>query len=207
MKTTARFGYYNAMISFVAIVAYGIVQIAQVAGLVSYPADATLIYATSLCIAPSFMLVMLALHYSTPGDRKLWSHAGLLFAVLYTISASLMYVEQLATVIPASVKGNINDTLTVTPHSLFWTLDAMAYIFMGVATLFAAGALTNLGRGKRVRYFFIAHGIMVPVISVVYFYPQFSIPLLFLGAPWLITAAGSMLALALWFKKEGSNLQ
>ncbi|MGN6476498.1 MAG: hypothetical protein ACTHKV_04680 [Flavipsychrobacter sp.] len=206
MKTVTRFGYYSAGISFVAIIAYGTVQIAQVAGLVSYPADATLIYTTSLCIAPSFMLAILALHYSTPGERKLWSHAGLLFAVLYAMSASLMYVEQLATVIPASVKGEVNAALTVTPHSLFWTLDAMAYIFMGIATLFAAGALTNLGRGKRVRYFFIAHGIMVPVISVVYFYPQFSIPLLLLGTPWLVTAAGSMLALALWFKKEGSNL-
>jgi len=45
---------------------------------------------------------------------------------------------------------------------------------------------------------------MTPVIAVVYFYPTFSIPLLILGSPWIITAGGSMLSLVFYFKSRNN---
>lgn len=45
---------------------------------------------------------------------------------------------------------------------------------------------------------------MTPIIAVVYFYRTFSTALLMLGSPWIVTAAGSMLCLALYFKSETS---
>jgi hypothetical protein len=44
------------------------------------------------------------------------------------------------------------------------------------------------------------------MIALVYFYPRFSIPLLFLGTPWLVTAPGSFLLLALMFRREASHV-
>jgi hypothetical protein len=41
---------------------------------------------------------------------------------------------------------------------------------------------------------------MTPVITTVYFYPTFSVPLLVLGSPWIVTASGFMLTLALYFR-------
>jgi hypothetical protein len=50
------------------------------------------------------------------------------------------------------------------------------------------------------RGFFQAHALMTPVISFVYFYPSFSYTLLLLAAPWMVTASGSLLCLALYFR-------
>ncbi len=201
-KTIAKLGFYSALISFIAALGYCIVQVLQVLGFITYPQDAILIYAFSLGIATPFMLAILALHYTVPGTKKIWSHAGLLFALMYATYVTLMYGVQLATVIPASPLKLGNDVLTVTPHSLFWTIDALGYICMGLATLFAAPAFARDGIEGWTRKFFIANGLMIPFISIAYFYPHFSIVILFLGAPWMITAPGSILLLALFFKKR-----
>jgi len=205
-KNIATLGYYSSLVSFIAILAYGVVQVLQVVGWVTYPLDDILIYTTSLCIAPPFLLAMLAVHYSAPVEKKIWSHAALLFAVMYNIFVILMYVVQLATVIPASLKDPANNILTVTPHSLFWTIDALGYICMGIATFFAAFVFAKDSIEKQVMRFCIANGLMVPVIALVYFYPHFSVSLLFLAFPWIITASGSMLALALLFKRSTGEI-
>lgn len=92
--------------------------------------------------------------------------------------------------------------LDQTPHSLFWTLDALGYIFLGAATLFAVPVFAGSASRRWVRYFFLANALMTPVIALVYFFPRFSIPLLLLGTPWLVTAPGSFLLLALMFRRE-----
>jgi hypothetical protein len=51
-------------------------------------------------------------------------------------------------------------------------------------------------------WFLLANALMTPVIATIYFYPTFSITLLLFGLPWAITAPGSMLLLALFFRKQ-----
>ncbi len=92
--------------------------------------------------------------------------------------------------------------LDQTPHLLFWDADGLGYIFMGFSTLFAAQTFTKEGLEKWLRWFFLANALMTPLVGVVYFYPVFSVTLLFLAFPWGITAPGSMLLLALFFRKE-----
>jgi hypothetical protein len=113
------------------------------------------------------------------------------------------YVVQLATVIPAKLKGT-TDSISVldqTPHSLFWNFDALGYIFMGLATFVAIPALKKTGFQKWVRISFIANALVTPLIAIVYFYPTFSETLLILGYPWAITAPLCMLMLAILFNK------
>lgn len=204
-KKVAIIGYYSALAAFFAAVGYGIVQVLQIAGLLVYPLDARLIYGFSLAIAPSFLLAVLALHYSTPGQHRFFSHAALLFALLYTVYVILMYGIQLATVIPASLKDARETLLTVTPHSLFWTVDALGYICMGTSTLMAYFALPRLGQTLWLRGLLLANGLTVPLICFAYFYPHFSVWVLLAGSPWLITAPGSLLLLALYFKSNKQN--
>jgi hypothetical protein len=64
---------------------------------------------------------------------------------------------------------------------------------------------SNQGIEKWVKYFFLANFIVTPLIGFVYFYPVFSYGLLLLGTPWIITASGSMLVLALFFKERYSD--
>ena len=203
-KTIYKAGFYWGLIAFSSTVAFVIVQILQLLGVFSYPWDEILIYGFSLCIVVPFILEILALYYATSVEKKFWSHAALIFTVIYEVFVTANYVVQLATVIPMTIKGT-SDQISIliqTPHSLFWDFDAIGYIFMGLAMLFAVPVFAKHGFQKWVRYSFLIHGLTTPLIAFVYFYPDFSNSLLLLGLPWGITAPVSMLMLALMFRKE-----
>jgi len=197
-------GFWSGLIAFTSTVAYCIVQLLQVYGILTYPTDERLIYGTSLCIVIPFILEILALHYITPKEKRFWSHASLTFSTLYAVFVSANYVVQLATVIPATLKGSLDEVriLQQTPHSLFWDFDAMGYILMGLATLVAIPVFEKQGFQKWVRLSFIANALVTPLITVVYFYPEYSYKLLVLGFPWAITAPLFMLLLAIMFKRN-----
>jgi hypothetical protein len=203
-NTIYKVGYWSGLIAFLSTIAYVIVQLLQLAGVLTYPWDEISIYGFSLCIVIPFLVEMLALHYAAPGDKKFWSHAALIFTALYVPFVMSNYIVQLATVIPATLKGTDEEIqlLKQTPHSLFWDFDAIGYIFMGLATLFAVPIFKKQGFQKWVRYSFLIHSLVTPLIIFVYFYPDFSEKLLLIALPWGITAPLFMLMLALLFKKN-----
>lgn len=206
---TLRFGFYSALIAFIAGTGYCVVQLLQVAGVISFPLSDILIYGFSFCIAIPFMLTMLALHHVAPKEKKIWSHSALLLGILYAVYASFVYVVQLAVAIPKTIQGKAGSiqVIMMSEHSFFWALDALTYICLGVATFFASFVFVNAGSQKRLKWFLLANAFMTPVIALVYFYPHFSTGLLFLGSPWMITAPGSMLLLALFFKNYHRQLR
>jgi len=203
-NTINKIGFRSGLIAFVSTLAFVIVQTLQLFGLLIYPWDEISIYGFSLCIVIPFILEILALHYITPDEKKIWSHAALIFAALYAAFVTANYIVQLTTVIPMTLKGTADEIqlLKQTPHSLFWDFDAIGYIFMGLATLFAVPVFKKNGFQKWVRYSFIIHSLVTPLIVFVYFYPYFSDRLLLIGLPWGITAPVAMLLLALMFRKN-----
>ena len=203
-RTISEVGYWSGLAAFTATVGYVLVQILQVAGVLRFPLDAILIYGTSLCIVIPFLLEMLSLHYLTPTDKQFWTHASLIFTIIYALFVTANYVVQLATVIPAKLSGTaeVLAVLDQTPHSLFWDYDAIGYIAMGLATLVAVPALSCTGFEGRVRMSFIAHALATPLISIVYFYPTYSQTLLFLGFPWAVTAPLFMVLLAIMLRRR-----
>ncbi len=203
-KRINKIGFWSGIIAFAATFAFYIVQMLQVLGVLGYPWDEILIYGFSLCITIPFMIEILALHYVVPTEKKFWSHGALICTVIYVVFVTANYVVQLATVIPMTLNGAADgiQLLRQTPHSLFWDFDAAGYIFMGIATLFAAPIFVKEGFQKWVRYSFLAHAAVTPLIAFVYFYPNFSNNLLLLATPWAITAPLFMLLLALFFKKN-----
>ena len=201
-------GYWSGLAAFASTAGYAGVQILQVAGVLRFPLDEILIYGTSLCIVIPFVLEMLSLHYLTTSDKQFWTHASLIFTTVYAVFVTANYVVQLATVIPLKIQG-ASETIRIldqTPHSLFWDYDAVGYISMGLATLVAVPALSSTGFEKWVRMSFIAHALVTPLISIVYFYPTFSNRLLFLGFPWAVTAPLFMLLLAIMLRRRQGGL-
>jgi hypothetical protein len=69
---------------------------------------------------------------------------------------------------------------------------------LGLSTLCAAFAV----RDRWLRRFMVANAAVTPAIALVYFYPRFSIPLLLLGTPWLVTTPGTLLLLARDFRRS-----
>jgi len=206
-KTINTIGFWSGLSAFLSTTAYVIVQLLQVAGVLHYPADEISIYGTSLCIVIPFVLEILALHYVAPSDKKFWSHAALIFSIIYAVFVTANYVVQLTTVIPMKLKGAGDEVriLEQTPHSLFWDFDALGYIFMGLSTLIAIPVFEQQGFQRWVRISFLANALVTPLITFVYFYPRYSSKLLFLGFPWAVTAPLAMLLLAIMFKKNGTK--
>ena len=199
-------GYWSGIAAFTMTVAYVFVQILQVAGMLRFPVDEILIYGTSLCIVVPFILEMLALHYLTAPDKQFWTHASLIFTIIYAVFVSANYVVQLSTVIPAKLTG-VSEAIGVleqTPHSLFWDYDAVGYIAMGMACLLAVPATKRVGFERWVRRSLVANALVTPLICFVYFSPTFSTKLLFLGFPWGITAPLFMLMLAIMLRSKQS---
>lgn len=197
-------GYWSGLAACASTLAYGLVQILQVVGVLTFPADEILIYGTSLAIVVPLLLELLALHHLTPPGKRYWTHAALIFAIIYAVFVSANYVVQLATVIPAKIAGTAASLslLEQTPHSLFWDFDAVGYIAMGFACLLAIPAVDGSGIERWARRALIAHALMTPFICIVYFYPTYSTMLLLLGFPWAITAPLVMLMLALVLRQR-----
>jgi hypothetical protein len=207
-KLIHSIGFWSGILAFGATVAYCLVQMLQLCGVLRYPADEILIYGSSLGIVIPFVIEILALHYLTPDNKKFWSHAALIFTTLYAVFVTANYVVQLATVIPQAMKGKLDEVriLQQTPHSLFWDFDALGYIFIGLACFAVIPVFKKKGFQKWVRLSFIANAAVTPLITVVYFYPTYSYDLLLIiGFPWAVTAPLFMLMLALWFRKSNTE--
>lgn len=199
-----RIGFWAGLAAATATVAYEVVQLLQLLGVLHFPLDEILIFGTSLCIVVPFVLEMLALHHSRPMESRFWTHAGILFATMYAVFGTANYVVQLATVIPAKLRGAGDSVrlLEQTPHSLLWDFDAIAYLAMGLATLLIIPALRSSGAERRARLACMAHVVATVLAGVVYFYPTYSYKLLMLGLPWAVTAPSFMLLVAVALRTE-----
>ena len=203
-RTINEVGWWAGLAAFASALAYDVVQILQIRGLLRFPLDEILIYGTSLCIVAPFVLEILALHHLTSQDKRFWTHGALIFTTIYAVFVTANYVVQLATVIPAKLGGGADAirVLEQTPHSLFWDYDGVGYTSMGLATLVAVPAVSKVGFERWVRLSLIANALVTPLISIVYFYPTYSTKLLFLGFPWAITAPVCMLMLGLLLRRR-----
>jgi hypothetical protein len=204
MSQLGRIGFWAGSAACAATIAYDVAQVLQVLGVLHYPLDEILIFGASLCIVVPFVLEMLALHYSTPIERRFWTHAGLIFTTMYAVFATANYVIQLTTVIPAKLRG-MADTVRVleqTPHSLLWNFDAIAYMAMGLTALLIIPALRRSGFERWVRLACMAHVVATVLAGIVYFSPTYSNKLLMLGFPWGITAPCFMLLVGIRLRAE-----
>lgn len=198
MIRPGRIGFVAGMAACAATLSYDVVQVLQVVGVLAFPLDEILIYGTSLCIVAPFVLEIVALHHSRSGEARLWSQGAVVFATLYAAFASTNYVVQLATVVPAKLRGEVGPVsfLEQTPHSLMWDVDALAYLAMGLAALAAIPSLQKTGIEGKVRVAAMAHVGATALSGIVYFHPRFSTRLLVVGFPWAVTAPLFMLLLA-----------
>jgi hypothetical protein len=211
-NTIARIGFWSAIVALAGALGYIITVPLQIFNMVSPLQDSILAFVSSLIIATPFLLAMLALHYTVSEEKKFWTNAAVLFAVIYTTYNTLNYVVQLTTVIPAGYSWTFENQqgtvgplslLNQTPHSLFWDVDGLGYIFLNLATLFAFPVFEKRGLQNWVRWFFLVNGLITPLFAISYFYPTYSVPILLLGGiPWAITVPGCLLLLALFFRRE-----
>jgi hypothetical protein len=83
MPTLGRIGFWSGLAAFTATVAYDVVQILQVLGVLHFPLDEIPIFGTSLCIVVPFVLEILALHCFRPTPHSLlWDFDALAYLAM-----------------------------------------------------------------------------------------------------------------------------
>ena len=108
-KLTNKIGFWAALVALVGAVGYIVSVPLQIFNVVSPLQDSIIAFGSSLIIATPFLVAMLALHYTVSEEKKFWTHAAVVFAVIYTTYNSLNYVVQLTTVIPAGYSWTFED--------------------------------------------------------------------------------------------------
>jgi hypothetical protein len=155
----------------------------------------------SLLLAPSFALLMLCVHYYASEDKKVWSHAGLMFATIYVVMVSINYYVQLTLVVPHLIRGELNSirSFLFTPFDSFiYSVDVLGYSFMSLSTLFAAFVFTGAGLERTARRFLIANGLLIPFLALQIYYH----PLIWPASLWAITFPGVTISLAILFRRQ-----
>jgi hypothetical protein len=213
-NTILKLGYWSALFASIFSLTYIVGQLAEwfdLLGSGGGPENASttlgliVLLVPSLFLGTSFLLLMLAVHYYTPESKKIWSHAGLVFAVIYAALVSINYFVQLTFVVPNMAEGDLDHVrpFLFTPfNSFIYSVDLLGYSFMSVSTLFAAFAFTQSGLEKTTRRFLIANGLLLPFIALQNFYH----PLIWIASLWAITFPGATICLTILFRRERSNV-
>ena len=66
-----RIGFWSALVIAVEVTIFGISLL--------LPDALTIAFLASFLLAPTFVALMVGIHYSAPAEKKLWSHMGLSF--------------------------------------------------------------------------------------------------------------------------------
>ncbi len=210
-----RAGFWAATVALMGAVGYILSVPLQIMSMLTPTQDSVLAFVSSLAIAPAFLVAVTAMHYTLPTEKRFWTHVAVQFATVYATLASVNYVVQLATVLPAGYSWSFTDqagtqgplsVLNQTPHSLMWDVDGLAYVFLNLSTLFAARAFELHGPERVIRGVFLANASITPLFAVAYFWPHFSVPILLLGGiPWSITVPACMVALIVHFRRPTAS--
>jgi hypothetical protein len=114
--------------------------------------------ASSLLIAVSFPVLIVALHYYAKDDKKVWTQLALMFVTAYMVIASINYFLQL-TVVRESPQTYGFLTMNLTSSSAFWALEVLEYTFMSVAALFTVLIFEGGKVERSIRWLFVLNAI------------------------------------------------
>ena len=220
-RSACRLGFWSAMLATLSSIGYGVAVIVMMisssatsagappgwhgveAYVASFQFTQMLPLIPSLVLAPTFIVLMVSIHYYAAHEKQVWSQLGIAFAIVYAVMASLNYIMQL-TVVRFSILNRETDGLAMfamgNPHSIFWAL-ASAYVFMNLAMLFAAPVFEGGKLERWIRWLFYANGAsgIVTIFGVVVDSP----PIYLLGslAPWCIVFSLATILLAVLFRR------
>lgn len=216
-----QIGFWSAVFATVFSVGYGIAVIIMVVSTLTAtesPSGLTgidLIVATfqpvqmlplipSLLLVPAFVILMVSIHYYAAPEKKIWSHLGIAFALIYAAMSAINYITQL-TIVRLSILNKETDGLSMfvmgNSHSIFWAL-ASSYAFMNLAMLFAGSVFEGGRLEQSIRRLFYANGAsaVITIFGVAVDSPM--IYLLGSLVPWCVIFSWATILLAMLFKRN-----
>ena len=207
----ARLGFWSAVLTAMFTILFLVGFIVVTMGLLPPPWDIVLAIGASLLLAPSFVVMMVSVHYAAPDEKKIWSHIGIAFAVLYAALISIVYVTWLFVVEPHVLRGQANQVtlLIFAPGSFVQMVDGLGYTFMGIATLFAAPVFARKRLENWIRWLCLLNGPGALMVFLAYiFYGLLGLSLLYsglVGIWWEFIFPPLAILLAVYFRRAGNT--
>ena len=194
-----RIGRTAAILSAFFALLYSVFQLLTVFKVIPHPDELFWLFLPSLFLAPSFLISIISLHYSTGAGRKIFTAIAVAFAVIYSAFVVIVYFTQLAIVIPQIQAKAIDEThlLAFTDKSFMVAVDCMGYTFMNASTFAAAFAFRN-EKSKWLYRSLLWNGLLTPVMVAAFF----MLPFFYVGGLWIITFPTAMINAAKWFGKD-----
>ncbi len=109
----------------------------------------------SLVIAPSFLVLVAAIHGSAPPERRHWSLVAFAAATIYAAIVITNYYLQLS-LVRTSIEGGRAGAVALLimddPRGAFWPIELLAYGVQGLASAAAALAFAPHGLQRAIRW-------------------------------------------------------
>jgi hypothetical protein len=125
-----------------------------------------------LLLVPIFVVLMASIHAYAPEPRRILSRIGLAFAACCAVVIGVDYFTQFAVVIPSLQGGETADLSLFTqynPHGLFIASEALGYLAMSLALLFAAPVFAGGPIERGIRWLFVG-GFVLAVAAFIGFW-------------------------------------
>jgi hypothetical protein len=175
-----------------------------------FPRDYLWMY-PALLLAAVFVVFMACIHHYAASDKKLFSLIGLSFAIIAAALIMIDYFIQLTVMQPSLLKGETDGLSLLSqynPHGIFIALEALGYIMMSVAFLFAAAVFAGRDWVERtLRWLFVAGFVLAVgsfvVLSLVYGHDlEYRFEVLVISIDYIVLIVSAILV-SLVFKRAG----
>ena len=117
-----------------------------------------------ILLAPIFVVLMAAIHARAPEPTRIFTRIALAFAIVYAVVIGVDYFVQFTVVIPSLQAGETEGLSLFTqynPHGLFIAGEALGYLAMSLALLFAAPVFAGGRIERTIRWLFVAGFVLV----------------------------------------------
>lgn len=183
--STLRLGFWAAILTVVVVAVFAVVGIATPARSGPFCVTACVVYpyidvaqfipgdylwlVPGILLAPTFVVLMACIDGYATEAKKLYSRIGLSFAVVYAVVIVVDYFLQLTVVAPSLQAGETDGLSLLTqydPHGVFIAMEALGYLMLTVALLFAAPIFAG-GRAERAIRGLFALSFVLAVVAFV----------------------------------------
>lgn len=133
-----------------------------------FPRDYIWMYPAILLML-SYIILSICIHYFAPAERKIFSHIGLVFALISATILIADYFVQLSVIQPSLLNGETDGIAMLTQynsHGIFIALEDLGYLLMSFSFLFMAFVFSGSRLEKSIRMAFMS-GFVLTILSLV----------------------------------------
>jgi hypothetical protein len=173
-----------------------------------FPRDYYWMY-PAILLSLVFYVLMTAIHYIAPKDKKIFSHIGLSFAFISSEVLVIDYFLQVSVIQPSLLKGEMDGVSLLSqfnPHGIFIVLEEIGFFMMSLSMLFMAPVFNEKTKVEKViKWIFIGCFTLTILAFTLYsifygLFREYRFEVAVISINWLVLIVSGIL-LSIIFKK------